>query len=71
MNIHKNMSLREALRAAQELGLVVTYPSGTDEVRIYDEVGVPIVTMTVTRKDAGQRLTSRLRRIAKRKGVGV
>ncbi len=71
MNIHKNMSLREAIRVASDLGLAVKYPPGTDEVRIYDESGVPIVTMTVTRKDAGQRLCSRLRQIAKRKGVEV
>jgi hypothetical protein len=63
--IHKNLSLRDALRIAEKLGCTITYPRRHGEVRVWHPSCVNALNINNRRKDAAQRLVSLLRRLSK------
>lgn len=64
-NVHANLSMREAVRIALELGCAVTPVPATDEVRISHPTWPRSLNLKSTRHDAGRKLVGRLRQLAK------
>lgn len=69
MEVHRNMSLRDALRVARDHGCEVRSKSSNGEVVIWSPDKMSHVTHNCRRKDASARLISLLRRVTKGRAV--
>ncbi len=64
LHIHKGMSLREAIRIAQALGVEVSIPHGTGEIRFRFHVLKKSVRVNARRPDVSRKLVGYLRLVA-------
>lgn len=65
MNLHKNLSLRVALKYARDLGCEVEKKDAHGEIRLRDPRGGVSYTVHHNRKDAGKGLLSFLQSVAR------
>lgn len=61
--IHKNMRMREALKAAMRLGCIVKHRNATDDIVIDHHLFPRPIRVKCTRHDTTQQLASTLRKL--------